>query len=79
VKPRTLYDSGSRRPSTAPATVWIIETRYRDQWSQETLGDEYRYCYASEAVADEIIESLRQCGPDWAEAEFRAREVSRDS
>jgi hypothetical protein len=65
--------------------VYIIETRTQETedraagpWRRDGLtsviGEDWISCDSPEE-AEEVIRRLRACGPDWAAAEYRYREV----
>jgi hypothetical protein len=62
---------------------YIIETRTPEteerragEWHSDGMGTTEPIVVATEAEAAVAIQNLRQVGPDWAAAEYRARELS---
>ena len=57
--------------------MYEIQNRSRDwgyrQWSPDGIGGPNEF--ETEAEAVEVIEALRELGEDWAEAEYRVREI----
>lgn len=60
------------------ARRYVIETRkpetdYRPagEWTTDGMGGTIEV--SSEEEGQSVIESLRGCGPDWAEADYRIR------
>jgi hypothetical protein len=60
-----MYEIITRNPNNPPG--------YRD-WTTDAIGQPNEFVTREEA--EEAIESLKALGDDWAEAEYRVREVA---
>lgn len=60
------------------AGAYQIETYDRTdrRWTTDGIGDPSANRFSSAEEAEDAIESLRALGGEWAEAEYRVREVA---
>jgi hypothetical protein len=61
-----MYQIQTRKPAT--------DERHANDWTSDGIGEGNRF--ATEAEAEAAIESLRALGRDWAESEYRVRELA---